>query len=189
MTFTPYKTDTPALLERWPYDFQKIRDGDEYYDYLGAYVTELHQIDVFIDELYEQRFIDTATDRELEKLAASVGITRLAGEGDDDLRFRAKLRKAVAASDGTPEDIEVIMALAFGEDELENIEVSKVTGDPVTQFDVPQPALDDIPLTRPEFEDELERAFPAGYGVNVVTGNTWLLGESGSQGIGQGKLI
>jgi hypothetical protein len=189
MTFVADKTDTPALIKRWEYDFQEISEGEPFYEYLGAYVTELHQIDVFIDELYEQRFIDTATNRELEKLAASVGITRQANEDDEELRFRAKLRKAVAASDGTPEDIETIMQLAFGEETLEDIEVLHSAGAPVTQFRVPSPSLDDIPLSRADFESEVERAFPAGYGVEIVESDTWLLGESGNQGLGEGALI
>jgi hypothetical protein len=183
------KTDTPDVVDRWPYRFQHIADGDPLWDYLGAFASELHQIDVFIDELYEQRFLETATGRELEKLAAEVGVTRQDGETDTDLRFRARLRKAIAASDGTADDIETIMSIAFEDKDLSNIDVVHSTGAPVTQFRVPQPYLDDIPLTRADFESELVRAFPAGYGVEVATSDTWLLGESGSQGLGQGKLI
>jgi len=188
MTFID-KTNTPDVIDRWPYDFQHIDDSDKLWDYMSAFASELRHIDVFIDELYEQRFLKTATGRELEKLAGEVGVTRQAGENDADLRYRTRLRKAIAASDGTAEDIETIMSIAFEDKDLSNIDVVHSTGEPVIQFRVPQPYLDEIPLSRPDFQTELERSFPAGHGVEVSTSDTWLLGQSGNQGVGQGKLI
>lgn len=188
MTFTTH-TDTPALVRRWPYDFQHIGNGEPLYDYLSGYAAEFQQIDVFIDELYEQRFMESATDRELEKLVGEVGITRDDGENDNSLRYRGRLRKAIAASDGTPSDIEVILQIAFDEDTLSDISVTHSPGAPVTQFEIPGNEIDNIPISRSEFESELERAFPAGYGVVVTRSDTWLLGESGAQGLGNGGLI
>lgn len=189
MVFVADKQDTYGLVEHWPYDFQYIERDSEFWDYLGAYVSQLHRIDVMIDELYEQRFLESATTTELEKLALEVGITRRENENDEELRFRARLRKAVAASDATPADIEGILTIAFGEDTLSDITVTHASGRPVTQFNIPQPELDDIPLIREEFRQELERAFPAGYGVELTTTETWVLGESGEQGLGEGGLI
>lgn len=188
MTFTTH-TDTLSLVKRWPYGFQHIGSDDDLYDYLGAYATELQQIDVFIDELYEERFLESATGRELEKLAGEVGVTREEGETDDSLRYRALLRKAVAASSGTPSDIEGILRVAFDEETLDEIGVSHSPGNPVTQFIIPGTKIDAIPISRSRLESELEAAFPAGYGVVVARGDSWLLGESGSQGLGQGGLI
>lgn len=189
MTFIPNKTGKSDLVERWPYDFQHIGTGDKLYEYLGVYANELRRIDVFIDELYEQRFLKTATGRELEKLAAEIKVTRQPGETDDSLRFRARLRKAIAASDGTASHIAHIFGLAFGEDNLDSIDVSYGGTGPVTQFDIPTTLLNDIPLNRSEFESELERGFPAGHAVSIVTSDTWLLDQSGSQGVGKGELI
>lgn len=183
------KTTTPDVVRNWPYDFQTISTGGEHYDYLGAFASELRHIDVFIEELYEQRFIETATNRELEKLGAGFGATREAGEDDDAFRYRARLRKAIAASDGTPEDIEGILAIAFGDDALETIDISHSTGSPVLQIDIPQTEIDDIPLTRSEFESIFEKAFPAGHGISVTTSDTFVFGQSGSQGLGNGGLI
>lgn len=189
MTFIDPLTDTRTLVSNWPYGFQYIDNGDPLWNYLSAYVTEFQEIETQANELYDQRFLDTATGKELEKLAAEVGVIRETGESDDALRFRAQLRKAIAASNGTAEDIKDILILAFGEDTLADIDVTDVSGEPVTSFNLPQESLDDIPLSLSEFESELERAFPAGYGVRVTTSDTWLLGQSGSQGIGQGALI
>lgn len=188
MAFTD-KTDTPDIVRNWPYGFAEIGSDSDLYDFLNSFANEYRQIDVFIDELYEQRFLDTATTRELEKLGAEVGITRRAGEDDEELRFRTRVGKAVAASNGTAEDIETILEIAFGADNLENIDVEHVSGDPITRFSVPQPYIDDIPLTRAEFEDELRRAFPCGHEVEVVSSDTFVFGGTGSQGLSQGELI
>lgn len=182
-------TDTEFLVRNWPYDFQHIETGGEHYDYLSAFSTELGEIDDVINDLYDHRFIESSTGDELEKLGAEVGVTRQDGENDEQLQFRTLLRKSIAASNGTAQDIEQIIEVAFGESALETIEVTHSLGSPVIQFGVPQPILDDIPLARADFEVELNRAFPAGHGVNVVTSDTWLLGESGNQGLGEGGLI
>lgn len=176
------------IVENWPYDFQYIERNSDYWDYLAAYASELHRIDILVDELYEERFVETATSEELEKKAVEVGITRRESETDKELRFRAQLRKAVAASDGTPADIEGILTIAFGEETLSEITVTHAVGRPVTQFNIPQDSLNDIPLIREELQSELERAFPAGYGVELTTTDTWTLGESGEQGLGEGGL-
>lgn len=192
MPFTEH-TDTPDLIERWPYDFQRITphgDGDpNQYDYLSAFATELRRIDVFIDELYEQRFLESATDRELEKLAAPLGIMRRAEEGDDSLRYRARLGKAIAASDGTAKDIETILGIAFGEDNFDSIQVENVEDAPVIRIWYPSPLIDEIPLTQSELEDQLRRAIPCGHNIELLADDTFLLGEGGDQGIGEGKLV
>lgn len=188
MPFNP-QTSTPDLIERWPYDFQYIDSGSPHYDYLSIFANEMRRVDAFIDELYEQRFIQTATDKELEKLGAPLGVTKRPNESTESFRLRVALGKAIAASDGTAEDIEAILRIAFGEDELSDIDVQNVDNQPVTEFAVPQPYIDDIPLTRTEFESELERAFPCGHGVQVITTDTFILGEDGDQGLGNGELI
>lgn len=189
MTFHAEKTSTTDVIRNWPYAFQEISSGDPLYEYVGAYTTELTAIDDTVEELYNQRFIESATGRELEKIGAEIGITRQSGETDDDFRFRTLLRKVIAASDGTADNIEKVLDVAFGEDALEGISVTAEPSLPVTNFNIPSNYLNDIPMTQTEFEDELERAFPAGHGVNVTEGTVWYLGESGAEGLGQGGLI
>lgn len=188
MAFTT-KTDTPIIIDEWPYKFQHIDDTDPLYDFLTPFAQEYRQIDVFIDELYEQRFIETATNEELEKIAAGVGIHRRDSEDDDSLRFRTRLRYIAAASDGTAEDILVFMEVSFEDKDLGNINITHDPGHPVLYFEMPQVFIDDIPLTRLEYESELRRAWPVGHDIRVLTSDVWLLGHSGSQGIGNGGLI
>lgn len=187
MTFLEY-TSTPDLIERWPYDFQRIPNGSDQYHYLSAYATELRRIDTFIDELYEQRFIETATGIELEKLAAPLGVTRRAGESDESLRYRARLGKLISASDGTASHFESIVSAAFPGAELTNIEISNVDGAPVIELLVPENVVDSVPISLSETEDLMTLAVPSGHAVRVITDNTWLIGEGGSSGLGEGGL-
>ena len=183
------QTQTLDLIENWPYGFQRIDDGDELYEYLSIYANELARIDAFIDELYEQRYLETATGHELANLGAAVGVTREAGESDERLRLRIKLAKTVAASDGTADDIRAIFEQAFTENELGTIDLVHQDSDPVVDVQIPSSIIEDNLLTADELEGELERASPCGHGVRVVPDDTFLLGESGDRGIGNGELL
>jgi len=191
---TPHPTtDTDDVVAQWPYEFQSISDGEPLYNYLSVYVSELQRLNSTIGDLTDQRFIETATGPELERLGVEVGVTRQAGESDDSLRLRVQIGKAVAASTGTPEDIRTILSIAFGEDALESIVVSHVGGSPVLSFEIPSSLINDIPLTAEQFEDELREAFPAGSDVEVITDDVFtFVGEnetapSYAGGFGQGK--
>jgi len=186
-------TATPDLVDRWPYDFRYIEREEPLFNYLDAYANELRRIDAFLDDLYECRFVESAQGPELAKLAAEVGVTREQGENDESLRFRTQLAKAVASSNGTAEDVRAILALAFGEDALTSITVEHATGAPVVRFVIPQAEIDTIPLTLATFEATLERAFPCGTGVEIVTEDTFAFAEAdgtapaGGAGFGEGE--
>jgi len=192
MTVHPDTTtdDTVAL---WPYEFQSISDDDELYDFIGVFVSELQRLNTAIGELADGRFIETATNEELEKLGEEVGVTREAGESEDVYRLRVQIGKAVAASTGTAEDIRTILAIAFGESKLDSITVSHVTGSPVISFQLPSSLINDIPLSTSELESELRAAFPAGTDVTVVTDDVFAFAESDGTapsygaGFGQGE--
>jgi len=181
-------TSTLDLVENWPYEFRYIEETDPIYNYLSIFATELQRLDAFINELYDQRFIETATGPELERLGAEVGVTREAGESDEVFRFRVKLGAAVAASDGTADDIADILALAFDDDTLEAITVEHINGDPLTQFTIPSHAIESIPLTKTELETEIQQAFPCGHVITIVRDDTFVFGGTGSQSLGRGGL-
>jgi len=175
------------IEENWPYDTVTPHDSEAVYDILTAYEGQLDRIDVQADELHDQRFLQTATTRELEKLAAEVGVQRETGEGDDRLRFRALIGKAVTRSSGTIEDIGIVLHVLFSGDAT-NIEISVVEDQPVLRLTIPTNLIDDTPLTTTELETELSAILPVGDSLSILTDDTWLLGESGSQGLGEGKL-
>ena len=164
-------TETPDLVESWPYTFQQIETDSPLYEYLSIYATELARLDAFIDELYEQRFIETATGVELTQLGAPLGVKRRADETDEQFRYRLKLRKAVASSNGTAEDIRGIITQAFDDDATSEITVGVVEDAPVLLFIIPPDLLADVPITSSQLSATLNSAMPCGSGVQIVSGD------------------
>lgn len=158
------------------------------YDLLVACATELDGVDAELDVLYDQRFLQTATDEELEKLAAEVTTQRETGELDDRLRFRALISKAVTRSDGTLDDIGAVLYVLFGE-RTKNITVSAAPDKPILRLTLPTELINDIPLSASELESELRNIIAVSDSLEIFTDETFVLGESGSQGIGEGKLV
>lgn len=183
------QTTTLDVATNWPYESQPVSKSTPLYEYLSVYATELGRLDDSFNELYEQQFVDTATGEELEKLGAKLGVERTVGESESAYRFRVGLGKLIAASNGTAPDIRSILEGAFGKNALDGIEVTPVAGEPVTNIEIPSAVIDDSPFTVGEFEMSLEDAFPCGHGVRVRRGDTFLFGESGDQGLGDGELI
>jgi len=192
MTLHP-TTTTDDVVDRWPYGFQAIPDGEPLYEYLSVFSSELKRLNTDIQSLADERFIETATGQELERLGAEVGVTRRGGESDDSLRLRVQIGKAVAASNGTAEDIRTILAIVFDQSDLESITVSHVAGAPVLSFQIPTSLINDIPLTATELEAELREAVPAGSDVTVITDDVFtFVGENDTApsyagGFGEGE--
>ena len=172
----------------WPFEQVRPSENEAVYDLLRAFEVQLDRVDVQADELEEQRFIDTATTRELEKLAAEVGIVRETGESDSRLRFRTRIAKAVTRSQGTLEDFEQLLEVIFGDD-ADTITVSSPNDEPVVQLNIPSAVVDDTSLTRVELERRLADVIPTSDDLLIITDDTFTLGQSGNKGLGNGQLI
>lgn len=175
-----------TTLDNWPYEQIYPQQDEAIYDLLVAIETAFDQIDDDITYLHEQRLLQTATDRELEKLAAEVGITRETGESDEQLRFRTLIAKTSTRSNGTFEDLVGILYVLF-EDDVSNISISAVDDEPTIHLEMPLGMIDDTPLTRLELSDALTDTIPLNDNITILTDDTLILGESGSRGLG-GKL-
>jgi hypothetical protein len=176
------------IEDNWPYDTITPHEDEALYDLLVAMETQLDRVDVQADELQEQRFLETATSHELEKLAAEVSTPRQTNEDDERLRFRALIAKAVTRSDGTIDDLGAVLHVIFGDDAT-NISVDAADSEPVLRLTIPSSLVDNTPLTVSELESELTDIIAVGDRLEIFTDETFLLGESGSQGIGEGKLV
>jgi len=169
MAQTPVTTTTTRdLADNWPYRFQDVEQGDPLYEYLGVYATEISRLDAFIDTLYEQRFIQTATTRELEKLAAAINVTRNEDESDEEFRYRVQLRRVQATSDGTAGDIAEVLIAAFGP-AAEQIEISPSPTNPILRLTIPQQLLTDSPLSQATLQTIFDEAMPCGTSVTLIT--------------------
>jgi hypothetical protein len=173
--------------DNWPFESIVPNEDEAIYDLLVAYETQLDRVDVQADELMEQRFLDKATTDELEKLANEVGTVRETNEDDERLRFRARVSKAATRSDGTTRSFAEVLYAVFGED-VKDFTIDTVSGEPVVRITMPSDVTDAMPITVSELENELLDIIPTADGLEIITDDVWLLGESGSQGIGEGEL-
>jgi len=176
-----------VLIENWPLETVYPEDGEPIHNVLEAIGLYIEQTNGEIEELQEQRFLQTASDDALEKLAREVGVYRGRNELDRKLRFRTLIRKAGTQSDGTFDDVETILGIVFG-DQASQISISKQTDSPELTFTLPQSLLDETPLTESELENALQEILPASTPITVVTGDILILGESEANGVG-GKLV
>jgi len=177
----------PSIEDNWPYDTIVPTDDGAISDILQAIETELDRIDVEIDELYEQRFLATATTNELQKLAGEVGVQRQTNESDERLRFRAQIAKAVIQSSENIYAMGQLFKILFGAD-ASRITVTSVTSEPVVDIVIPSDLIDDIPLTKTELEAELNELVPSGDGIQIQTEDTFTFtGETTGAGFNDGE--
>ncbi len=176
------------IIENWPNEIIRPEDGEAVYDILRAIQGELDYIDSETDTLRDERFIDTASGQELEKLASEVGIVQQTGESEEHFRERAMVAKSLSRSDGTLPDIADVLYSLFGED-AQNISVTTGVGSPSGVIEIPDALFDDIEMSDAELELMLEDAVPTGDTLTVVVGETLKLGETGGRGLGEGKLV
>jgi hypothetical protein len=175
------------IQRQWPFEQIRPTDNEAITDIIGAVEAELDAFDVDIQQLLDERSLDTASGPQLELLAAEVGVARETNETDERLRLRAKLRKAQSNSRSTVGDLAQILAIVF--DTTEDITVSVVNDAPVITLTVPSALLDDVPIDRVRLESILADGIPTSDGLQIITDDVFRFGESGQQGIGEGELI
>lgn len=90
------------IVQNWDHPIEPNK-GDNLYGLLKVVSSENKRIDIELDELYENRFLDTATGTELEKIGDLVGINRKNQETDAKLRKRIRAGFAAQGSDTTYE--------------------------------------------------------------------------------------
>jgi len=161
-----------TIQDNWPYDRVVPTEEGAVYDLLTVLETEYDRIDVELDELQEQRFIETATGVELDKLASEVGVIRETGESDERLRFRTQIAKAITRSSGNIYELVQLFKILFG-DNTSNIVLTPVTDEPVIKMDVPDVILQKVPVDVSTLEDLLSQSLPSGDSLSITTNKTF----------------
>jgi len=172
---------------QWPFTTVVPEDDEPIHDILTVLEYASNEVQYDIDYIYTQLFLETATGRELENIAAEVGVKRKTGEDDDSLRFRTRLAKATARSNGTFPDLLNALQRVFGDD-TEKLFIEPANQSPGIVIRIPSVLIENIPVSTDELETQLDRAVPNSDPVRIFTDDTLRLGESGSSGLG-GKLI
>jgi hypothetical protein len=157
-----------------------VEPNDETDKLLRVLLTSLDRIDLDIDELFDERFVATATGRELERLGANVGIDRKTNEDDDTYRLRVRAGYAAANSAGTYEDIARVATLLLDTDpEAIELERAENTADPATAvIKVTNDVLDASPFTTSEITNILGDAVVGGHRIEIQTTDGFTWGDS-----------
>lgn len=135
------------IVENWDHPLEPHPD-DNLHALLEVVASENKRIDIELDELYDNRFLDTATGVELEKISDLVGVTRKTDEPDSKLRKRIRGAFAAHASDTTYESFTsaAMSILEAGPDAVTFVTPPQ-TNPKVVEIQVDGAVLDAIPLT------------------------------------------
>lgn len=142
---------------------------------LEVLASENDRIDDDIHDLYDNRFLTSATDEELNKMAFEVGVRRQTGETDEELRRRVFSEFAAQASDATYNTF-ASTVLEVVDAEPENVDIQtppQSTIDKTVTVFVESAILDESPLTTGQIEDFLEKSNSAGAAVNLSSMGTF----------------
>lgn len=142
---------------------------------LGVLASENRRIDLEVESLYDNRFVESASGRELEKLAFEVGTRRKTDEIDDSLRRRVFGSYAAQSSDTSYDNFATAALQTLGADpaEIELTTPPDTTNPKTVELRVDGSRLDTVPLTDSEIVTLLERANSAGATVEVTASGTF----------------
>lgn len=144
---------------------------------LSLFTRQMDRLAVDINEIFAERFIDSATGAQLDFLGHNVGVKRPTGEGDDKFRKRVQAGYIVASSTGTFGDIAQAAAALLDTDPANiSIKRAKDTADPATAVVlVTKEVLNNSPFTNSEIGDLLGRAAVGGHRVVILQSGafTW----------------
>jgi hypothetical protein len=181
-------TQDPDITEHWEHPVPLSPETD-LYKLLEATDKENSRINLDIESLYDNRFIETATGEELEKIGELVGVRRKNAEGDEKLRKRITAEFIAQASDTTYRTF-AIATLAILETNPRAIDIEKPPDsvDKVVNLYVDGGALADNPLTNTEIASLLDRTVSAGGKVNIIEQGTFAFDgdESTLEGFNEG---
>lgn len=149
-------------------------EGTPLYGILATLATENQRIDVVLDELYDDRFLNTATGRELELIGHYVDVRRNTGESDPQLRARIAAEFGAKSSNTTFESFAKICLTVLN---ANSGDVTLVTppesGSKTVNVEVDGAVLDESEFTSSEMESMLDRSLSAGASVSILETGTF----------------
>jgi phage-related baseplate assembly protein len=156
------------IIKNWDHPIQP-EDSENLYKLLHVVASENRRIDVELNELYDNRFLATASGVNLEKIAELVGIVRKTNETDEKLRKRVRAGFAAKASDTTYETFATIALSITGANPASlTITTPPESGSKTVKIEIDGAVLDDLILTKDELVVLLNNALSAD-GLAVLT--------------------
>ena len=171
--FEKVENDNEEIIENWDGPIP-LQEDDDLYKLLKVAESENRRIDVDIQELYDNRFVGTATGKSLNKIGDLVGINRKSNEENEKLRKRIKASFAAKASDTTYNTF-VKFLLNMLETDSSGIEISTPPDSNPKEIDlqIDGSILADTLLTDQEISILLNGAVSVDARVNITRGGTF----------------
>jgi len=168
-----HTTENIDITEKWDHPID-IRPNTDLYKLLLVSRRENSRINLEIEELYDNRFLSSATGNELGKLGKYVGVQRKTDEPDKKLRKRIQAEFLAQGSDTTYR--------YFATASLEILEAPKEAVNMITPPESPSKVItlevegkifDENPLTVSEIADLLDKCVSADAKVNLIDAGTF----------------
>jgi hypothetical protein len=165
--------NTQDIVENWDHPIS-LFEGDNLYKLLEVVALENNRIDLDIEEVYDDKFLESATGQELEKIGDLVGVDRKTAEGDEKLRKRIQAEFIAQASDTTYETFASATLSILGTNK-NSVSITTPPQSPpkVVSVDVDGGVIDDNPLSKTEIAGLLDKTVSADAKVNLVEKGTF----------------
>lgn len=161
-------TTVQDVIDNWPYEAQNPHTDDDIGEYLSSFVTSLQTVDQTLADLHDNQFIKSADLPQLRKIGQRVGVTPNDGEKVEAFRYRVRVEHAVAASNGTADDIEAVIESALGDEALNDTVIDVTNGSPELAALINERYIGEKPYDRETIESLIERALPCGWGFRTA---------------------
>ncbi len=176
------------VLQKAPETGARFEENTEVARMVETLATIYHRIDVDIGQMREDRYIETATGRELDRRATPLGAERPTGESDDVFRRRALAARARSTSTTTFEDFaDAVLTTLDAEPSDVELKVDYVDelGAVIVRAD--SSVLDESPFSESEIKNLLDGAVPAGRRVVLRKTDGFQFSDPGTTGSKSGK--
>lgn len=165
--------NTEDIVENWNHSVPAQKDTN-IRKLLSVVARENKRLDLDIEEVYDQRFLSSATGKELEKLGKFVGVDRKNGEGDEKLRIRIRAEFAAQASNATFSDFSAaILTILDASPEAVEIVTPPDTGPKLVEVQIDGSVIADNPLSNTELAELLDKTVSVDGKVNLIETGTF----------------
>jgi hypothetical protein len=149
------------VLKEAPPTGALFETGTEVQRLVEALAAVYHRLDADLNRMRQDRYIETASNKELDKRARPLGVERPPGESDEAFRQRAKAGRERVKSTTTFESF-ADAALATLDAEPDEIEIYKNFGDELGAVfvEATSDVYDEAPLSEPTIIKLLEDSLP-----------------------------
>lgn len=152
-------------------------DGYDLIETLGQQYTDIYDD---IEQLYDERLVQSASGSHLDRLGAKFDVERKTNETDDELRTRIIATRKASLSDGSYSDIADVAATALDVNPSQlNIRRPSDTNTAGTaEVRVSGTTISNAPLSQSTIDQLLSDAAVAGHTVDLISTDVFTFGDA-----------